>query len=126
VIETEVPSDVMEIVTRASSCLASASTMLVPRPGVVIAGRSSDWPTPLSDTASRQLAKRRDALPTTRDYLAHAEQRLLEQEEVVAARNLASLQAVHYHARHGGVSAGTGSASARPTIPISVSKVRDN
>src|ERR1700683_3798471 len=36
VINTVVPCEVLAIPTRASSCLASASTMILPNPGVVL------------------------------------------------------------------------------------------
>ena len=57
VINTVVPCEVLAIPTRASSCLASASTMILPNPGVVLSksGWPSGAPIPLSETTSLQL-----------------------------------------------------------------------
>src|SRR5580692_5916409 len=56
IIETVVPWGFVTVSTRAPSCLASASTMIVPNPDVVLAGPrwACGVPMPLSETASRQ------------------------------------------------------------------------
>src|ERR1700683_3756592 len=57
VIDTVVPRGFLATSTRASSCLASASTMIVPNPGVVLSKFSwpSRVPIPLSETANLQF-----------------------------------------------------------------------